>query len=511
MPQTNNLDKSAAVAVPLPTLVITKSRSSLNPNDDVWRWTDGPSNHHIDFTRYEGGYERHVLSLKHALVPYLRSKSGDHVCNLERSFKFFTELTGACPSRPFTPADLSNFSAKLDARSQYRLGTLNGLIQKWVALGLAGMQPACASYLEEKRKPGNTKGEAVRTRNPVKGPLSEGEVKSLYTAVNAAYGRGDLPLWTLLLCRLLLACGGRISQYASLKLMDFDPETFVLRLPQAKTGQVHTRMSFVNFDISPQTGQLLADYRNGLLANGYDEDSALFPGDLIMVRPSGMQRRTVEDLFFGHCTPEILSRRFREEVNEIAPPTPRLDHAPLPIAPQRFRYTFGTRLVEEGASKVVVANRMGHVDLQNVDVYFSASPKVIENIDKAMGPMLIPLARAFQGQLVENEANSTQKGAPGSRIIDFRLSDETLGGCSQCGKGCAFNKPVACYTCFRFEPFLDAPHEEVRDQLLKEREEFAADERMAAINDEALQAVEEVMALCAEVYRQRAVAEEVLA
>lgn len=303
MPQTNNLDKSAALAVPLPTLVITKSRSSLNPNDDVWRWTDGPSNHQIDFTRYEGGYERHVLSLKHALVPYLRSKSGDHVCNLERSFKFFTELTGACPSRPFTPADLSNFSAKLDKKSQYRLGTLNGLIQKWVALGLAGMQPECASYLEEKRKPGNTKGEAVRTRNPVKGPLSEGEVKSLYIAVNAEYGRGDPPLWTLLLCRLLLACGGRISQYASLKLMDFDPETFVLRLPQAKTGQVHTRMSFVNFDISPQTGQLLADYRTGLLANGYDEDSALFPADLVMVRPGGMQRRTVEDLFFGHCPP----------------------------------------------------------------------------------------------------------------------------------------------------------------------------------------------------------------
>jgi integrase len=508
MSQTNSAVVSTALAVPLPTLVITRSRSSLNPNDDVWRWTDGPMNHYIDFTRYKGGYERHVLSLKHALVPYLRNRSGDHVRNLEASFKFFTELTGPCPSGPFTTTDLSNFSAKLGKKRQYRMGTLNVLIQKWVALGLVGIQSECGSYLEEKRKPGNKKGEAVRTRNPVSGPLSEGEVKSLYTAVNAAYGRGDLPLWSLLLCRLLLACGGRISQYASLKLSDFDTKTSVLRLPQVKTQEAHTRVSFLNFDISPQTSQLLRDYNTGLLTNGYAEDSALFPEDIVMVQPGKAQLRAFGDLFFGHCAPATLSRRFCEEIGEIAPSTPRLDYAPLPVAPQRFRYTFGTRLVEEGASKVVVANRLGHVDLQNVDSYFSASPKVIENIDRAMGPMLIPLARAFQGQLVENEACSTQRGAPGSRIIDFRVSDETLGGCNQCGKNCAFNKPVACYTCFRFEPFLDAPHEEVRTFLLDERKEYENDERMAAINDEAILAVEEVMALCAEVRRQRAVANE---
>jgi len=508
MSQTNEPRASAALLIPMPSRVVTRSGASLDPRLDVWRWRDGPASFTIDFTRYRDGYERHVFSLKHALVPLLRGSSGHHVRNVESSFKLFTELTGPCPQGPFTAAHLSNFAAKLSAESLYRLGTLNGLIQKWVQLGQEGMLPECASYLEERRKPGNVKGEAVRTRNPVTGPLSEAEVKSVYSAVNAAYGRGELPLWTLLLLRLLLACGGRISQYASLKLEDFDPGTSLLRLPHGKSGAAHSRVNFLDFDISPQTGQLLADYRDGLLAAGYTEDAPFFPARLVMPQGPREERQSTADLFHGHCTAHTLSWHFRHQLSEIAPPTARLDYAPLPVAPQRFRYTFGTRLVEEGASKVVVAKLLGHIDLQHVDVYFSASPKVLENIDAKAGPLLAPLARAFQGQLVESEASSTQKGAPGSRIYDFRVSDETLGGCAQCGKNCAFNKPDACYTCFRFEPFLDAPHEEVRDRLLAEREEYAHDERMAAIKDEAISAVKEVIALCAEVHRQRMAANE---
>ena len=501
--QADKLGASTALAIPLPDRVFSRSGASLHSHVDVWVWTDGPFKRYIDFTRYSGGYERHVLSLKHALITFFKSSSSAHVVNLETAFRYFVELTGSCPAGEFSAANLSNFASKLRPNEAWRIGTLNGLVQKWVALNLPGMAPECATYLAEQRKPGNRKGEAVMTRDPVIGPLSEVEVTALYSAVNAAYGRGHLPLWLVILCRLLLACGGRISQYASLKIIDFSPDTRVLRLPQAKTREDHPRSRFLDFEISPQTTHLLSDYIRGLRDEGYVDNAALFPEDLVMRRGPRKELRNHDDLFFGHCEPNNLSRRFQEEIEEVAPPTPRLDFAPLPVAPKRFRYTFGTRLAEEGASKVVIANRLGHADLQNVDVYFSASPKIVENIDKAMGPLLIPLARAFQGHLVEAEASSTQKGAPGSRIIDFRISEETLGGCSQCAKGCAFNKPVACYTCFRFEPFLDAPHEEVRGRLLKEREQAAEDPRIATINDEAIRAIEEVIALCEQVRQER--------
>lgn len=311
MSQTNKFGASTALAIPLPDRVFSRSGASLNPHADVWIWTDGPFKRRIDFTRYSGGYERHLLSLKHVLVTFFKSSSSAHVVNLEVAFRYFTDLTGSCPEGDFTAVSLSNFASKLRRDEAWRIGTLNGLVQKWVALNLPGMNPDCATYLAEQRKPGNKKGEAVTTRNPFAGPLSEAEVTALYSAVNAAYGRGHLPLWSVILCRLLLACGGRISQYASLKIIDFNPDTRVLRLPQAKTRDDHIRSRFLDFDISPQTTDLLSDYMGGLKDEGYADDAPLFPEEVVMCRGPRDDLRNVSDLFYGHCEPRHLSRRFQ--------------------------------------------------------------------------------------------------------------------------------------------------------------------------------------------------------
>ncbi|MEN3277567.1 MAG: hypothetical protein V7631_3357 [Massilia sp.] len=504
MPQTTESGSPTALVTTLPERVFTRSGSSFDPRTDLWEWADGPFNARLDFRRFSHGFDAFVPSLKRALLPFVKGNSSAHVSNLLQAFSHFVDVIQTCPEWAISAQHISNYAAKLGAHEVGRLGTLNVLLQKWVALGLAGVEPECATYLLERRKPGNKKGDAVRTRNPVEGPLSEEEYSALYSEVNAAYGRGQLPLWTLLLTRLLLACGGRISQYASLKIRDFDCETSVLFLPQAKTREEHTRSNLLSFDISPQTGRLIENYVNGLRAAGYNDDSAFFPQDLVMPIGPRKQLRGIDHLFYGHCAPNTLSRRFSLLMAEIAPPTSRLDFAPMPLAPKRFRYTFGTRLAEEGASKVVIANRMGHVDLQNVDVYVAASPKIVENIDKTMGALLAPLARAFKGRVVEDEEHSTHKGVPGSRIIDFRVSKNPVGSCGGKGSNCAFNKPVACYTCFRFEPWLDAPHAKVLERLLVEREKWSTDERMAAVNDPPILAVQEVIAHCTEIWQQRA-------
>ncbi|NMF88804.1 site-specific integrase [Aromatoleum petrolei] len=503
MSQKTELRSFSALVTTLPQRVFTRSGASFDPRGDVWEWADGPYDARLDFRRYSNGFEVFVPSLKQALIPYVKGHSSSHVSNLQKSFSHFVDIIQKCPDGPINAQHISNYAARLSPHEVGRLGTLNGLLQKWVALGLPGVEPECATYLEERRKPGNKKGEAVRTRNPVAGPFSEGEYTALYSAVNAAYGRGELPLWTVLLTRLLLACGGRISQYASLKILDFDCATAVLSLPQAKTREEHMRSSFLQFDISPQTARLMSDYISGLRAEGYEQESAFFPSELVMPRRPRKQLRAKDDLFYGHCIPSALSQCFKTQMADIAPPTPRLDFAPTPLTPKRFRYTFGTRLAEEGASKVLIANRLGHADLQNVEVYVANSPKIVENLDRTMGTLLAPLARAFKGQLVEGEESSTQKGAPGSRIIDFRVSPAPIGSCAGKGGGCAFNKPVACYSCFRFEPWLDAPHEKVLQRLYAEREKWSADDRMASVNDEPIRAVQEVIALCAEIWQQR--------
>lgn len=488
-----------------PEVVFTRGGTPFNPNDDVWRWTEDVFHVHINFSAIPLSPTL-KRSLKWTLAAFAKTSSPTYVTGLYQIFKHFVMFrVEQTVLANVTVPEISSYAARLEGKDKAKLGPLNGLLQKWVALGLEGVEREVASYLEERRKPGDTKGEPVRTRDPVKGPFSEAEYTALYKAVDAAYGSGQIPLWVLVLTRLLFACGGRISQYASLKVMDFDGagEASALKLPQVKQSEMNSREIFKEFEISPQTRGLLMEHIIDLKNQGFDENSALFPARLLFLSQSVRNVRREGDLFFGHCTSHLLSNAFIAKIRPIAPPTERLDFAPMPVTPQRFRYTFGTRLAEEGASLVVVADRLGHSDLQNVGHYFEASPKIVENIDRAMDAQLAPLAAAFRGRLIEGEAQSTHKGAPGSRIIDFRVSIEPLASCAGKGQGCSFNKPVACYTCFKFEPWLDAPHEKVLARLEAERERHAGDERIAKINDDAILAVRQVIAECAQVHEQR--------
>jgi integrase len=488
----------------LPEVAFTRSGVAFRPGEELWHWRDGPFQVHIAFARTPLPSTVPLFSLKYVLHVFAKRSSASYLTNLFEAFVHFLRVRDkGTPLNMITAQEAGNYAANLSGHESWRIGTLNVLLQKWVSLGLEGVDVECAVYLRNRRKPGNAKGAAVRQRDPEDGPFSEDEYTALYKAVDAAYGAGEIQMWVAVMARLLFACGGRVSQYASLKAMDFSDEggKFVLRLPQAKTGLTHARASFLEFNLSPQTGRLVADYLDGLPGSG---DAPMFPESVVLKRGENMGAYPEEDPFKGHCTRDALSQAFRGVMNELAPPTARLDYAQMPVTAKRFRSTFGTRLAEEGASRAEIAERLGHADLQNVDVYFEASPAIVDNIDKAMGRQLAPLARAFRGRLVEDEEHSTNKGAAGSRIIDFRVSSKPLASCAGSTQGCGFNKPVACYTCFKFEPWIDGPHEMVLKRLEAERERFVHDERIAAVNDDAIEAVREVIAECAQVRAQQA-------
>lgn len=491
---------STAPVPTLPTSVLATGGAVIDPRLNVWRWAQGPYVASLRFDRTE--ITAFKPELKAVLITFVRGHSARYVVNLFGAFIHFATTMEDALGNVITVANVANYRARLQPTEVGRVGTLNALLQKWVDIGQPGVDPACANYLEERRKQGNEKGRAVRTRDPINGPFSEEEYTALHAAVNAAYGKGELPLWTLLLTRMLFACGGRISQFASMKLRDYDAKDRVFMLPQAKTGEDHTRAVMKPCPVASQTAQLLDQHRQVLLDYGYTEDSPFFPADFVLDHLRKTAVHKPDDLFFNHCDPSTLSKRFTNLMQPIAPPTQRLDFAPTPINTRRFRYTYGTRMAEEGASLAEIASELGHVDLQNAMVYVSASPKIVDIIDEKVGHMLAPLAQAFRGRLIENEEQSTHKGALGSRIIDFRVTTDPVGNCGGKCAGCKFDKPVACYCCFKFEPWLDAPHHLVLERLLDERKQIA-DPRMAAINDVSITAVREVMAECAEIMRQR--------
>lgn len=494
----------------LPEAAYTRSGIAFNPNDEIWSWVDGVFRINLCFTRLEVAKNFPIASLKYTLHVFFKLNAPTYASNLFNAFvHFLSSRVDVNPLETISIAEVSNYAARLQENEKWRIGHLNVLLQKWHSLSMPGVDTECVKYLRERRKPGNLKGAAVRQQDPVEGPYSEEEFLTFYKSVDTAYGIGAIPLWGIVLFRILSLSGGRISQHASLKIKDLakQHDKFVLRLPQVKTGLEHSRASFREFDMAPQTARLAIEYIESLRVKGYDDDAPLFPAKELMPRGARQELRGIGDMFYGHCTRDQLSSIFKRTLIPFAPATARLDFEQAPVNPKRFRLTFATRLVDEGASRTVVAHLLGHTDLQNVDVYFEQSEIGLANMNRAMGPLLAPVARCFQGRLIEGVEKATQKEESSSTIIDFRVSTKGLANCAGKTKSCEFNKPVACYTCFRFEPWLDGPHEAVLARLEQEREKWSSDPRNAAINDTAIIAVKEVIAECAMIRKQRAAGE----
>lgn len=504
----NKSQRAEELVVRLPEKAMTRGGVVFNPNDEVWAWFDGPFRLHLDFAKVNLTAAVPVESLKYALMVIAKRSSPSHVKNLFVIFQhFLTRRKSPSQLTSITVEEVSNYAAQLEHRQRGNLGKLNALIQTWRALCLPGVSEDCADYLREKRKPGNDKGRAVRTWDPVGGPYTEEEFSALHKAVEAAYGQDELPLWAMLIHRLLFSTGARTAQLASLKIKDVNLTQFIgtIALPLAKTREQHSRASFKVFEVASQTSRYLRIWINELRSRGYGDEGALFPDLMVMKLGPVANVRDENDPFYGHCTTETLGRVFLVALQPHAPPTERLDFKPIPISPRRYRYTFGTRLGEEGASLAVIADQLTHTDMQNALVYTANSAKSLQQVNKALDLTLAPLALAFRGRLIEGAEQATSKDVSESRIIDFRISEQTIGSCTSCARSCGLSVPVACYTCFKFEPWLDAPHEEVLEYLLAQREEAAKQPRHAAINDDAIRAVQQVIAECEEARESRVV------
>ena len=171
----------------------------------------------------------------------------------------------------------------------------------------------------------------------------------------------------------------------------------------------------------------------------------------------------------------------------------------LSINARRFRYTTGTtgtRAAREGFGELVIAELLDHSDTQSSGVYIKNIPEHVERLDAAVGFQLAPYAQAFAGVLVDSENDAERGNDPSSRIRTEEGSN--IGTCGEHGF-CGANVPIPCYTCIHFQPWLDGPHKEVYQDLLKERErvkDITGDIEVAAILDRSIVAVADVIIRC---------------
>lgn len=301
-----------------------------------------------------------------------------------------------------------------------------------------------------------------------------------------------------------MTLGQRSTQYAALKVSDIGKvisieglESFVVRMPRAKTRDSDARGAFKERVLVPEIGRLVVEYADavrerfrGVLQNV--EDAPLFPTEQEEATVVGYAYHPTA-AHVGYILTKTLKR-----LNVVSERTGDF----MNITPKRFRQTIGTRAAEEGHGELVIAELLDHSDIQNVGVYVSSTPALVERVNKTVAMALAPLAQAFAGKLIAGPSEATRASDPSS-IIRAPSIINSFEGMSSCGKHgfCGFMKPVACYTCSSFEPWLDGPHEEVLEYLLAEREHLLSttDPRIAKVNDRTIYAVAQVVQLCNEV------------
>jgi hypothetical protein len=363
---------------------------------------------------------------------------------------------------------------------------------------------------------GNQKGIAVQTLDPDEGPLTKLEFEELHQAVIDGFKSETLDLAEFVLAKLFIATGRRPSQIGDLKVKDFIAasssdglQEFLINIPRRKQRGRNWREEFKACALIPEIGivlkSLIDENHQKLhvifsdLPQQIAEELPLFPDwKLLEAEHGSIAKYELQEIFESqtfHAITEDLSKRFARIINRLDVYSERIGTLKN-VGPTRMRRTLATRAAREGYGVLVIAELLDHSDTQNAGVYTENVPEHIYAINKAVGSQLEPWARAFKGEIIDSERDAIRGDDLTSRVRS--ANGKAVGNCGQNGF-CGGFGPVACYTCRDFQAWLDAPHQEVLEWLVSDRERKLAltkDETIATINDRTIFAVGEVIRRC---------------
>lgn len=492
---------------PEPYLCKTKSGVVYDAAPDAWAFRDEVVSVHINF-EYLYAEAPHLLSsAKKMAIWYLERYSPAHAMNMMKSLRHMIREVGEPSMREIGDEHLVSYASRPDVQKKGYLSTLSGLLKNWNLLGYPGVTNDAVKFLGTIRKKGNKKGEAVRTMDPIQGPLTSMETEALLDALAESFGDKETSVQEYLIAWLTITLGMRPKQFAAMKVCDLivntsrgGEKTYLLNIPRGKQQGVDGARSLLKKRaIIPEVGRLLEmhvhEVRQMLATELPDTSQApLFVGSNDTKQPGSKG-------FEFHLSAHEFSAEVKRVLAGLKVRSERTGQE-IHITPVRFRRAVGTRAAEEGHGVLVIAELLDHSDTQNAAVYVETTPAIIERIDRAVAVKLAPLAQAFKGKLIGSERDATRANDPSSRIVDLRIdqSGTPMGSCGQ-HSFCGFGAPIACYRCSCFEPWLDGPHEAVLSYLIEKRESLieTADERIAKNNDLTILAVAEVARMCEEV------------
>ena len=450
---------------------------------------------------------------KLALARYAQANKVGTVCSIANSLNMFANRYGA----DFDILDEANFISLKQSVGRERediLGKLRGFFKFWFETGIGGISKEFIDAIYQVKLKGSIKGEAVKSHDPYIGPYTPIELDGIMDGATNAYLEDRLSTRDYVLTVLFVQRGSRLNQVKNLRVGDFvlGRDGAKVRMPRGKQRGVGFREEFSTFKISEDLyklvrvlrkesleliGNMLPASQKHLLDRLTDDllpllggDWRTFVRDLPAILESGI---TTEEHHIGESG---LANRLREIADVVNVHSERTGET-LNLTSHRFRRTLGTDMNREGAGLGAIAFALDHTDYQSAGVYTATTADIATRLDRKIGKLLAPLAQAFAGVIVRDESEAVRGDNPESRIRTMSGSDNvgTCGNFSFCGS----RAPIACYTCVKFQPWIEAPHEENLNRLYEEREEIldaTGDETIARQLDRSILAIEDVIRRC---------------
>jgi len=476
--------------------------------DDLWE-LDGSIKMNLAVMRNVSSDTKQ--GLRDALCRYAEELAAATTDLAFRYFNMYCDHNGA---REVTVADLSNWRASLDRENEYKLGALKSFLIAWNEWGFPGVKSDVVKYLDELSLRGNVKGKAVKRACPYSGPLTQIELGALLEWASNAFAEDVLDLTQYAYFLTLVFTGRRAVQIRSLRSGDLsfredaNGHDYIIRFPRAKQQHSGFRKDFNPLSVTEDPYLVLDNQAKA--SQEYVERTLgkklppairkKIPVFLAKDRVDSLkdiqdlEKRLVETPDFLHMT-NLQAADVLHHVSVTNMARSERTGEFINFTSRRFRYTKGTNLARRGITGVALAHALDHTDTQNIDVYTANTEEMAAQIDLIMAPFLAPLAQAFAGVLIDTERDALRATDPHSRVKNS--SSNAVGNCGThafCASGYR-----ACYTCGNFQPWRDAPHEDVLQEIQEERgrqAELGISPNVIQSTDRLLLAVQQVVLLC---------------
>lgn len=441
---------------------------------EVWELHDPLSHLPLDWNKLQTAPDVKD-AFKSYLAHVIESQAPRSAAIVFRYLRGFLSLTPTLSSlRDLTYARLESVLDQMRSRgAPWNFNHIRHWYQWCADRAIPGCDEMVAAQLSQFSLPSNTQGQAVLSRDPNKGPLDDHEYWLLRQAVKEGKGR----LLDRVCIMLLLELGARPAQLIMLEEEDFqtlrDPngESFYsLSVPRAKqriVGAQEKKRRRISSALGQAIEQLIEENHRA-----FGERGPQMP-----ILCSNQKPKLLTEPMKERYGLHLRSRYFLKIVRDFPPraqlTSPRTG-ALLDLTPLRLRYTFGTRLAEQGTPARVIAEMLDHSTLSSVSFYIKSTSNFVDCLNAALGgnDLYTTVIARFLGKL------TTRAGREEARRIIPGLTPtrKSLGGIGVCGLDslCSLYPPLSCYVCPKFHAWIDGPHEEMLRELEAYVQQLAA-------------------------------------